>query len=75
MTSNSRRWASRHWILEQFGMPIRAFDRAVVDGHIRSVKFGETRQAARVFLIRDCERFMLKLAAGRQLLKKSDDHS
>jgi hypothetical protein len=63
--SGNPRWAPRRWILDHFGLPIRAFDRAIADGYIRSAKFGDSRQAARVFLVQDCERYMLELAAGR----------
>lgn len=63
------RRALRRWILDHFGLPIRAFDRAVADGYIRSAKFGETRQSARVFLVQDCERYKMALAAGRKPMR------
>lgn len=51
---------------QSFGIPIRAFDRAVADGLIRNAKFGESCHAARLFLVRDCERYLMELAAGRK---------
>lgn len=60
------RWAARRWILNHFGLPIRTIDRAVSDGCVHSIKFGETRQAARFFFVKGCERYRLELAAGRE---------
>lgn len=60
------KWASRTKILEEYGMPCRAFDRAVADGLIGSIKFGERQQSTRVFNVGDVERLMMNLAAGRK---------
>lgn len=65
-TSITQRWASRRWILERYSLPIRKFEEAVGNGVVRSVKFSESRQGARVFLISDVEKLMLALAAGRK---------
>ncbi len=64
-----QKWAPRRWILDRFGLPVRVFDRAVAEGYVRSAKFGETQQAARLFFVPDVERLMLAVAAGRAPLR------
>ena len=47
-------------------MPHRAFERAVADGFVRSAKFGSMRQAARLYLVRDVDNFLMAVATGRE---------
>ena len=64
-SQENRLWASRAWLLQNFGMPQRQLDRAVDQGFVRTAKFGEARQAARLYFVPDVERFMMNESAGR----------
>jgi hypothetical protein len=59
------RWAPRRWILDRYHLPVRALDRAVAAGWVRTCKWSESRQGARQFFVPDVERLLLELAAGR----------
>ncbi len=59
------KWASRRWILDRYGLPVRAFQRAVVDGYVRNARFGSERQSSVRFLVRDVDNYVLAVAAGR----------
>ena len=64
-SKNKQVWAHRRWVRERYGIPVRVLDRAITDGHIRTVKFGENRQSSRLIYVADVEKFMLALAAGK----------
>ncbi len=63
--TSDQEWVPRRWVLTRFGLPARVFDRAVAEGFVRSAKFGESQQAARVFFVADVQRYMLAISAGR----------
>lgn len=74
MTASSQqepKWAPRRWILQRYGIPIRAFEAAVGAGYIRSAKWGASKQARRVFYVSDVERLLLAVAAGRTPVRVS----
>jgi hypothetical protein len=58
-------WAPRRWVLEKFQIPVRQLDRAAAEGLIRTVKFGERAQSARLFKTSDIEAWLDALSAGR----------
>lgn len=60
------KWAPRRWILQQFGLPVRAFESAVTNGFVRSAKFGERNQSARVFNVADAAAYLEAISEGRK---------
>ena len=66
MEAQKVKWARRDDIFDMFGIPVRKFQRLVHEGYVRSVKFGDTQQAARVYRVADVEDALQALAEGRQ---------
>lgn len=64
--TNKPVWAPKRWVLERYGLPVRALERAIADGYVRTVKFGDRRQSQRVLHVADVEKLLLALATGKQ---------
>lgn len=59
-------WADAKLVLQRIGLPRQRLIEQARAGHVRSVKFSETRQAARLYHTGDVLDAMDRLAAGAQ---------
>lgn len=60
-------WAPKEAVLRAFRLPTRKLRELRLDGIVRSVKWGDSRQATRVYCIDDVRRALFYMAQGRAL--------
>ncbi len=60
-------WGDSKTVKQVFGLCPDRVREFVDSGAVRSVKFGESRQAGRLYCLGDIERALLDLAEGREL--------
>lgn len=66
MTEDKIAWADRRTILRLFSIPQRKLDGLYGIGAIRSAKFGNKQQSARVYRVADVDAALTALAEGRE---------
>ena len=59
-------WVSRRDVLSRYRIPVRHLDQATATGIVRTVKFSETQQGARLYRVSDLEAWLTALSQGRK---------